>query len=205
MTFCCTQLFLSSWTSPVPVVSWRGDLQRSLGTDVTTQLPANSPCHPPSDQGCCRPALARLGQAAPHKAHIYRPTHSTSSLSLWPQRKPSAQNSVFTLFWCMDKAPPFTAKQFWLIRSGRWMNTLLSVNHKSTLDKKTPDRTSLFSALTILSEISCLSRNWTATAEAVFVYFSKLCFRNINVKKLRIMGFKTPVFYSTCSLLWFLN
>lgn len=148
------------------------------------------------------PRRGRLA-AALHKAHIYKHIHSESSLSPPLQRKPSVQNLGYTLFWCIDRTPPFTVKQFWMIRK---MNEHAAFwESRVYTGQKIPDRTSLFSALTILSEISCLSTNWAATAEDVFVYFSKLCFSNINVKKLRIRGFKTREFYSTCSLLWFLN
>lgn len=198
VNFCTAEPYLCLWWAE------RGDVQSSPEPAIS---PANSPVPllaSRADADLPWPRWDRLA-AALHKAHIYKPIHSKPSLSLRLQRKPSVQNLVHTLFRCIDMTPPFTVKQFWLIRSGRWMNTLLSVNHKSTLDKKTPDRTSLSSALTILSEISCLSRNWTAAAEAIFVYFSKICFSNINVKKLRIMGFEALEFHSTCSLSWFLN
>lgn len=129
VNFCTAEPYLCLWWAE------RGDVQSSPEPAIS---PANSPVPLLAsrvDADLPWPRWDRLA-AALHKAHIYKPIHSKPSLSLRLQRKPSVQNLVHTLFRCIDMTPPFTVKQFWLIRSGRWMNTLLSVNHKSTLDKK---------------------------------------------------------------------
>lgn len=178
----------------------RGISRAALGTHVSTHPPAisqhsaNSPC----PQGWCRPALAKLGQAGcspSQSSHLQ--THPCQIFSPFPTTKQafSAEFGPYiVLMYCYDSS----------IHCGTILaNQIRKMNEHAAFcesqvytGQKTPDRTSLFSALTILSEISCPSRNWTATAEAIFVYFSKLCFSNINVKKLKIMGFKTPEFHS---------
>lgn len=198
VNFCTAEPYLCLWWAE------RRDVQSSPEHPPACYSPCKQLCPSPREQGRCRPALARLGQAGcspSQSSHL----HSKSSLSLQLQRKPSVQNLVYTLFWCIDVTPPFTVKQFWLIKSGRWMNTLLSVNHKSTLDKKYQTEWACFLLWQYYQRLAAWAETELQQQKLYLYIFSKLCFSNINVKKLRIMGFKAPEFHSTCSLSWFLN
>lgn len=136
-TFCCSYF----WTAePQLCLRWaeRGDLWAALGTDVSTQLPvisqhpANSPCHSPSEQGWCRPALATLQLFT---KLTFTNTYILNLLSV-PHYKESLQRRIWSIH-CFDVLLGLLHSLWnnfgW---SGRWMSMLLSVNHKSTLDKK---------------------------------------------------------------------